>query len=141
MAHIEQVFRAILTGDAGFSALAGTRVYPGVLPSGATLPAGVFQAISRVPTRILEGDQGRIEKRIQLSCWAATYAAALALARTARVALVDKSGLLGNSPDTMRIGTIRLENEIDDFDRDPGADDRPEGFRVIQDYVISYTEE
>lgn len=104
---------------AALAALAGGRVYPLLRPQGSGLPAVVYQRVATAPGLALAGNTGLDAVRVQVSCWAAGYAAARALAESARAALLAEPGL-----------RVVLEMELDDFDRDSGD------FRVIQDYRV-----
>lgn len=67
---------AALGGTAG----AGTRVYALHVPQkGAAYPAIVYQVISDSPTTSLAGSRKPDRVRVQVDCWAATYAAARSL--------------------------------------------------------------
>lgn len=66
----EDTLRSDLIGDAGVSALVGTRVYANVLPEGVTLPAIAYRTVSA--NRI-----GGIclQRRVQVDYYAASYEA------------------------------------------------------------------
>lgn len=87
MATIEEALRAILTANAGVTAIVSTRVYPVVIPQAATLPAVAYQRISATREHNLGGPGGLTRVRFQLTMAAATYAAMKALANAVRVAL------------------------------------------------------
>jgi len=61
--------------------------YPLSMPKqGATLPGGCYQFISEVNTRH-HGGADMVRRRLQVSCWARTYAAAITLADSVKAAL------------------------------------------------------
>lgn len=61
--------------------------YPLAMPSkGATLPGGCYQFISEVNMRH-HGGADMVRRRLQVSCWAQTYAAAITLADSVKAAL------------------------------------------------------
>ena len=60
--------------------------YPLSMPVGATLPAMVYQFISEIPMRH-HGGQDMVRRRLQVSCWGKTYAAAVTLGDSVRAAL------------------------------------------------------
>lgn len=64
-----------------------SRVYPLLLPQNPTLPAITYQRISDVREQSLGGDSSLQHPRFQFSCWAETYAVALAVAEQVRLAL------------------------------------------------------
>ena len=61
--------------------------YPLKMPNqGATLPGGCYQFISEVNMRH-HGGADMVRRRLQVSCWARTYAAAITLADSVKAAL------------------------------------------------------
>lgn len=61
--------------------------YPLSMPKqGATLPGGCYQFISETNMRH-HGGQDLVRRRLQVSCWANTYAAAVTLADSVKAAL------------------------------------------------------
>jgi hypothetical protein len=61
-------------------------VYPLSMPPGATLPGMCYQFISEVPMRH-HGGADMVRRRLQVSCWANTYAGAVTLGDQVRAAL------------------------------------------------------
>lgn len=89
---IETAIRELLTGNAGFAALAGTRVYPVMLPQNVTYPAVAYQEL-RTTTRVpADGDSGERESRFQLAAWAESYAAAKGLGAAIVAAINGHAG-------------------------------------------------
>lgn len=61
--------------------------YPISMPSvGATLPGGCYQFISEINMRH-HGGSDMVRRRLQVSCWGRTYAAAITLADSVKAAL------------------------------------------------------
>lgn len=60
--------------------------YPVTMPTNATLPGGCYQFISEVPYRH-HGGEDMVRRRLQVSCWANSYAAAVTLGDSVRAAL------------------------------------------------------
>lgn len=86
---IESLLFTSLTGNSGLRSLISARLYPDVLPQGATLPAVVYQRIS-TPRQHTFGAGCPVavsRPRLQYACWAATPAAALAVCEALRSAL------------------------------------------------------
>jgi len=77
---MEEEFRAILRGDAGVMALA-SGVDWGSHPQGASFPAVVLTVVSGAGDHTLDGPDGIFRGRVQVDCYALTYAAAKRLAR------------------------------------------------------------
>lgn len=84
--NIQETIYEHLTTNAGLVALVSTRVYPAVLPQRPTLPALTYQRISGVPEYSHSG-RALMQSRFQISCWAATYAGAIALATAVKAAM------------------------------------------------------
>lgn len=61
-------------------------VYPVSMPTNATLPGMCYQFISEVQMRH-HGGADMVRRRLQVSCWASTYAAAVTLGDSVRAAL------------------------------------------------------
>ena len=79
MATIEEAFFARTTTYAETLALIGTRVYPGVIPQDATLPALAYQKIGSLPVRSHSGFSNLTETRLQVTCQGNTYASVKAV--------------------------------------------------------------
>ena len=62
-------------------------VYPMSMPTGATLPGMAYQFIGAGQPSRHHGGTTKFRRRLQVSCWANTYAAATTLADQVRAAL------------------------------------------------------
>jgi len=91
---IETDFYSTLSGDGGVSALVGTKIHPHIVPEGTALPYITYSMVVGTPFNKLAGRTGLEKKRIQVNCWASTYAAAKALAEAVKTALDSTSHLL-----------------------------------------------
>lgn len=80
MAQLEPRIFTILTGYSGVSAIVDTRVFPLVLPQKAALPAISYLRVDGVQDANLSGNSGMEAVRVQVDCWAQTYAQAKTLA-------------------------------------------------------------
>jgi len=103
-----------LLADPDVVDIIGTRLYPMRIPQNGSLPAAVYQRISAVPVTSMDGDSGLDDIRIQISCWAATYAQAVDLASKIRTAINSSSlksrtnGIIDNEdPETKNYGVIQ----------------------------------
>ena len=112
---IEQDLRTYLLAQAPVSALIGTRIFPLRLPQGVTLPAVTYQRISGVPVISHDGASDLARARIQVDCWAASYAAMAGLAMAIRTALSGYRGPMGNNGAT----AARVINQIDLSEPEP----------------------
>ena len=122
---------AKLSGDAGVSALVGTRIYPLLMPQEPTLPAIVYQRISTVPLgQSHQGGNHLNRARMQLACHATTILAAKQLAQAVWRALDGDSGTWSN----VTVQSCLRANELD------GYEPEVEAYRVTADYLIVYEE-
>lgn len=114
---IEEGLYSYLSGKAAISALVSTRVYPMLVPQGATYPAISYQKISGNHVRALSGSTaGLANPRIQINCWARTYSAAKSLAEQVRLAMDGYAGSMGSES----VNACFLMDERDQFEPSPG---------------------
>lgn len=117
---IESTLFTVLAGAAPVSVLVAARIFPMRRPQrDMTLPAIVYQRVGSSPDYTLAGDSGLDAVRIQVSCWASTYAGAKSLAAAVRTAVTGSASL-----------SAITELELDD------QDDATEEYRVILDFRI-----
>lgn len=128
MSDTESLLYTRLTGHAGLAALVDTRVYPMLLPQGATLPALTYQRVSGARTHNQSGTPILARPRIQIDCWAATYSGAKGLAAQVRAALDGWHAATG------ALASI-VDNDIDDYDPETGR------YRVIIDVLLWHVED
>ena len=139
---IQEGLYATLSGDAGVSAIVGTRIYPLVIPqtvySEATKrPCIVYSFDSKGRQIRFSGTDTLVEGRFTIDCYATTYSEAQDLAEAVRGVLVDYSGTMtsGSSPQTTNdVKKLFIESERDLMDIEPGL------YRVMQEYKIWYDE-
>lgn len=118
---MEEALTQFLLAQAGLTALVGTspaRVTWGRRAQGSPLPAVVLHVISRTHGYTMAGDTGTRPQRIQVDCWAATYAAAKAVARQVTAALSGAKTTVGA---VEFLGGFK-ESERDSFEQGEGAD-------------------
>jgi len=84
---VEAALVARLTGDAGVTALVGSRVYPQVVPQDAAMPALAYQRISETPEYSHTGFSSLSRTRFQITIEADTMASVKAVAQAVRIAL------------------------------------------------------
>lgn len=99
---------ARLTGDAGVSALAGTRVHWVRVPQTAALPYLRLQTVSDVRPQHLEGYDGARVTRVQCDCFATSYGGARALAEAVIAALATPGDFGG-----VHFGRVKAEGPRD----------------------------
>ena len=124
MSRLEERIYSALAADAAVSALAGTRVYPVILPQGATFPAVTFSAVGGNPNNTLEGQSNLLNTRVQFDSWGQSPATVKSLADAVEAAIAGASGF-----------TALPMPQIDGFDSEP------ELFRVIQDFSVFWHKE
>lgn len=133
MSAVEIGLVSYLKAYAGLTALVSTRVYPFMIPQGATLPCVTYQRID-TPRYLAHGDAGATgtlaRPRFQLNAWAATLSEAMAVAYQLRAALNGKTGSIGTSPNAVTVRAILVDNEMQDYEPET------ELFRVITDYLV-----
>ena len=122
----------ILKNDAPVAALVGTRIFPSLAPQNAANPLIVYQRISADRITSLDGPSGLSWARVQVDCYAETYAGAKTLSAAIRVALEGYRGTVGG----VRVGGISLETDRDLYENDP----EPGLFRVTHDFTVIHDE-
>lgn len=127
---IEEGIIQRLLATSGVTSLVGTRVFPGVRPQAAALPAIVFTLVSKVPVYDDDGEAGIETCRVQIDSWATTYTQAKQLSRTVRASL---SAYFGTSEGTESL-YCQLDAERDLMEG--GANAAEYLHRVSQDYLI-----
>ena len=91
---MEAALYTLLSTDASVTAVIGSgasaRAYPLLLPQNGTLPAVTYQRVStpRILTASLGGQNARVKCRMQMDCWARTFAQARTLADAVRTAML-----------------------------------------------------
>ena len=111
---IETALYSILIGDATVLSLIDTRVYPGIVPPGADMPAVTYSQISGDREHVGDGPVGLVDSKFQFNCWAKNYGESRTLADAVRQALDGFTGV----QNTVLIQTVMLELEVDiDGDR------------------------
>lgn len=94
---LEEAIYADLSTEASVIALAGTRGYPELIPNGVALPAWAYQRIDSDREKVLTHARATPvqEGTVQITCQAATYAAAKGLAAAIVARLHGFKGTLG----------------------------------------------
>jgi len=103
---MEAAVRAHLIADSAVAALAGTRIYPNVLPQGVAYPAIRYQRIDTPRVYTKGGYTGLSRPRLQIDCYAPTKKAAADLAAAVRTAME-------------RYPRAVCENESDGYEPEP----------------------
>ena len=105
---LQSGLRARLLAAGPVAAAVGTRVSWVTRPQSTGVPAITLQTISDARPEHLKGLDSARETRVQLDCWAATYASALSLARACIAALSGPATISGK-----RFGNTRVDGQRD----------------------------
>lgn len=121
--------------------LVGDRIYPLRAPQGAALPYLTYQVISGLRVRNLtDGPCGMGNPRLQLDCWAATYAGVRALAEAVRgtKAETQLDGYTGTMNGTW-VGYAEVRELTDLYEEPVHADDGG-AYRATLDVLLWHDE-
>lgn len=108
MADFATALRSRLTGAAPVSAIAGTKVFWGIVPQATVLPYIRLSVASDPRPEHLKGYESARVTRIQCDCFAATYAVARDLAEKV-IAAVAQPATVG----AIKFGRTKAEGPID----------------------------
>lgn len=122
---LESSLHKIIIDAPSFGALAGTRLYPVLLPEDATLPAATYQRISTTREYATTGPVALNRVRIQLDCWADTYAEVKQL-QTAILAILEDRSTYASA----NIDSITLITATDGYEQDARL------YRVSMDFYV-----
>ena len=126
---MEEALRAVLTGAAPVTGLVpAARINWGAHPQGAGLPGVVLNVISAAEGLTMQGPDGMSEGRVQVDCYAASYAAAKEISRAVVSVLHGHRG-----------GGLRLVRHVATRDsREGGTNEAERPFRVSLDFTTSW---
>ena len=110
---LETGLYAFLAAQAALKALVASRIYPEAAPAAAKKPYLVYQRITTDRDRTMDGPNGLATPRMQVTCWAATYAGAIALAGAVADAIDGHSGDLGGQ--AVQAVSVMDEGDMPDF--------------------------
>ena len=131
-----KAIHARLKAHSGTFALVKARIYPLRLPQGPTYPGVRYQRIGAPRAHAMGADTGEVFARVQVDCYAETYAGADALSVQVRAALSRWSGTAGG----VVVDSIFLDDERD-VDEPTIEHDGEQGvYRVMLDFIVNYAE-
>lgn len=124
---MEEDFRAILLSAAGVTNIVGNRISWGSIPQGQGYPGIAMHVIDETSQSTMTGPDGLFQGRVQVDCYALTYAEAKILSR-AVVSVLDgfKGGIFSG---------IFLEAARDS--RESGTNEAEMPFRVSLDFATN----
>lgn len=135
MSDIGTAVRAYLIAQSGVSNLAGTRVFPDVLPQNVKFPAIACEEFSSTHEHQLSGASGVYHPRVRIDCYAETRIAATNLGNAVRAEMQGYRGDMG----TEFVHSSLLDGQIKDVIAPKDASQKWR-YRVRQSYRLSVTE-
>lgn len=143
MKDIRPALRALLLADSDVLAAVTTggvsRIYPGVMPQGITLPSIVQNLITEGSDYHMQGSSGLMQARIQIDCWALTQDLAVSLANLVYDRLSGFSGTVAFGSESPQ-QSIVVRGIFHDQGRDD-YDPTPKLFARRRDYLAWYAGE
>jgi len=130
---IEQAIRTQLAGTTAVAALVGERIYYGKALQDAARPYLVINKISAQREHAHDGALGMVNARIQISCFAGSYAAAKSLAVAVQAVLECYQGTLGGVGGVY-VGSCFYDNEVDFWEEETKL------HHIAADYLLQYNE-
>lgn len=130
----ERALYARLVGDPAVAALLGARLFPNVAPLGTASPFATYRRVSTRPIGALVERAGMVIARVQIDCYAESYAAVRALAAAVRTSLDRYIGTPGPG---LRIEGATWQGDLDIYE----SDLVPPMHRVSLDFFIPSREE
>lgn len=127
---IEEGLVAFVLAQSAITTLIGTRIMPAPLRQDCVLPAISYQLISVRDDVLHDGPQGLPDARIQIDCWADTYAGAKTLAAAVKTTVHAYRGTMGS----VNVQRAKAENMVDGFEPNTGRQ------RVVIDVLLMYQE-
>jgi hypothetical protein len=126
---LEANLQKIITEAPSFTAIAGTRLYPVLLPEEPTLPAATYQRITTIRSYSTTGPVSLNRVRMQFDCWGETYAQVKQLQAALLAILEDRSTYTSAG-----IDSIMLDTATDGYEHDARI------YRVSLDFIVLVNE-
>lgn len=125
---MEQEFRALLIATSTVTAVCGNRIDWGDSAQGAPMPRVVLNVIGNAEGLTQQGPDGLFSGRVQVDCYAISYAQAKTLARAVRSRLHGYAG-----------GGFQLVTGASERDsRESGTNEAERPFRVSLDFLTEW---
>jgi len=126
---LEEALRALMLARPPVTALVGTRINWGANPQGSALPAIVMNVIDDAAGLTLAGSDGLSQGRVQIDCYADTFAAAKITARAVIAALHGYS-----APNGLRL----IEHVATRDTREGSTNEADRPFRTSLDFMTHW---
>lgn len=118
--RVEKAFFDLVRADPSVSALIGSRVYPNAapqdIPDDQLGPHVIYFKVSSVPERHLGGPSAPTQTRLQVDCYARSYATAQDIAHALREATDGYSGTVEGNDGSLELRSVRLEDMRDIYE-------------------------
>jgi hypothetical protein len=126
---IETALHTLILADSRFIDLAGTRLYPTILPDEPQLPAVTYQRITTRRDYTTTGPVSLDRVRLQFDLWASTYSQTKQLQAALLAILEDRSLYAATA-----IDSIQLDMATDGYEHDARL------YRVSMDFIAFVNE-
>lgn len=127
----EAIIQKLLEANS-VTAIASTRIYPGLRLQSSELPSVIINTISSDPSYSDDGYDGIDESRIQIDCIGDTYSSAKNLAR----AVVLELGAFSGNVSGVKFYYITLDTQKDTTDAGVGGSEYL--FRTTLDFAVTF---
>jgi hypothetical protein len=133
MSDIGKGVRTYLVSKSSVTDLVSTRIYPGVLPQAATLPAVVYTVVTNVPNDDVTGSSGSVNAGLQLDVFSDSHITSNNIGEQIRLVMQGYSGAMGDET----VGAVRLTNRYEMYEKPVDGSDLGR-HRVILSFNITY---
>lgn len=130
---MEEAFVAYLLGSSGLTTIVSNRIDWAIRPQAEETPSILLHTISTTPSYSDDGDDGLTSSRVQVDCWANTYAIAKQAAREVTSRITGNGAKFSQGGIEFQVAF--KEDEQDGFERGAAAEDL---FRVRLDFILMY---
>lgn len=131
----EAVLRSALVANNAVATLIGTRIYPVIAPTTATLPFVTWRRVAVRRQQTLAAPMGMPVTSVEYSIFGLTYEQARDVADAMRAVLDGYGGSANNT----EVKQTSLEQESDDFVTLAGAE-LPPAYQITQQYDVWWQE-
>lgn len=128
----EKVIHTVLAGNAGVTALVGSRIYAVVMPQGPVYPCLTYRLVASTRLQGVYTDPGMARVTLQLTSFATSYEGAKELAEAVRLALERYGSALTGTPIAgVTVYDITIGSEADSYEPELEAFAQSTDFTVL----------